>query len=71
MNGMEWTALRLSLHKAIQKWSDSVCEEDETIEAVGWWTNEIIALMTDAAIVTLKASADKERWLKEQGYVKD
>ena len=71
MSGMEWTALRLSLHKAMQKWSDSVCEAEETIETVGFWTDEILALMTDAAIVTLKASADKERWLKEHGYAKD
>lgn len=71
MNGTEWTELRLSLHKAIQKWADSICDHDTTQEVVGFWTDEIIAHMTDAAIHALKVSADKETWMKEQGYVKE
>lgn len=71
MNGTEWTELRLSLHKAIRKWSDTICEDGAAQEVIGYWTDEIITHMTDAAIHTLKVSADKETWLKGQGYVKD
>lgn len=71
MNGTEWTELRLSLHKAMQKWAVSVGERDSAVEVVGFWTDELVAHMTDAALHTLKVSADKENWLREQGYVKD
>lgn len=71
MNGTEWTELRLSLHKAIQKWVDHTSENMTAAEVIGFWTDEIVAHMTDAAIHTLKVSADKENWLKEQGYTKD
>lgn len=71
MNGTEWTELRLSLHKAIQKWVDNVSQKDGAVDVVGFWTDAIVAHMTDAAIHTLKVSADKENWLMEQGYLKE
>ncbi len=71
MNELAWAVLRVSLHKAIQKWCNSVADTDEVAGFVGLWTDDILVHMTDAALHTLRVSADKEQWLREQGYVKD
>lgn len=70
MNTAEWNVLRVSLAKSMQRWVERETKYNNA-DCVGYFTNEVVALMADAALLILKASADKEEWLRENEHMKD
>lgn len=61
--------LKVELREAINKWSNKVAEHDKREDV--YFTDGLVAKMTDAAETVYDQMVETQKWMKEQGYIQD
>jgi len=68
---MESFELKSSLQKALQKWMDSACEDDEWYDLDFFCQPTLAQRMAEASYAVLLASAENQHYAKFEGVFEE